>query len=41
MLASHEPQVRDLLDAFRSEQTAAAREMDLPVRGLSAELAVL
>jgi len=41
MLASHEPQVRAQLDAFRSEQTAAAREMDLPVRGLSAGLAVL
>ena len=41
MLASHEPQVRAQLDAFRSDQTAAAREMDLPVRGLSAGLAVL
>lgn len=41
MLASHEPQVRAQLDAFRSEQTAAAREMDLPVRGLSAGLAGL
>ncbi len=41
MLASHEPQVRAQLDAFRSEQTAAAREMNLPVRGLSAGLAGL
>ncbi|MEI7513782.1 MAG: 5-(carboxyamino)imidazole ribonucleotide mutase [Betaproteobacteria bacterium] len=41
MLASHEPQVRAQLDAFRNEQTAAAREMALPVRGLSAGLAGL
>jgi 5-(carboxyamino)imidazole ribonucleotide mutase len=41
MLAGHEPQVRAQLEAFRSEQTAAAREMDLPVRGLSAGLAGL
>ncbi len=41
MLAGHEPQIRIQLDAFRSEQTAAAREMDLPVRGLSAGLAGL
>jgi 5-(carboxyamino)imidazole ribonucleotide mutase len=41
MLAGHEPQMRTQLDAFRSEQTAAAREMDLPVRGLSAGLAGL
>ena len=41
MLAGHEPQIRTQLDAFRSEQTAAAREMDLPVRGLSAGLAGL
>ena len=41
LLASHEPQVRAQLDAFRSEQTAAAREMNLPVRGLSAGLAGL
>ena len=41
MLAGHEPQMRTQLDVFRSEQTAAAREMDLPVRGLSAGLAGL
>ena len=41
MLAGLEPQIRTQLDAFRSEQTAAAREMDLPVRGLSAGLAGL
>ena len=41
MLAGHEPQIRTQLEAFRSEQTAAAREMDLPVRGLSAGLAGL
>ena len=41
MLAGHEPQIRIQLDAFRSEQTAATREMDLPVRGLSAGLAGL
>jgi 5-(carboxyamino)imidazole ribonucleotide mutase len=41
LLASHEPQVRAQLDAFRSEQTAAARETNLPVRGLSAGLAGL
>ncbi len=41
MLAGHEPQIRTQLDAFRSEQTAATREMDLPVRGRSAGLAGL
>ena len=36
LLASHDPALRQALDAFRAAQTEAARAMALPVTGLEA-----